>query len=176
MHDGAYLMLKKSTVALKCCIDVCTANRSQGTGAQRAKAWESWWSEQRPSHFNAMLARDRRKAAQAQREEVQRESDAQRSARPAHDSTIPVAAVRAELCAGRVRVRVSVGVRVCRHISVAAAWHRGKSRCRRTAARHRSLFAEQRFAAAVRRLARTGRCCSSAISQEAGCWSAFDRS
>ncbi len=75
-------------------IDPSAASRSQGTGAQRAKAWESWWSEQRPSHFNAMLARDRRKAAQAQREAVQRESDAQRSARTADDGATPNDAVR----------------------------------------------------------------------------------
>jgi len=103
--DGAHLRLSSNMVALRCSINVCAENRSQGTSAQRAKAWESWWSEQRPSHFNAMLAKDRRKAAQAQREEDQRESDVQRTNQVASDAqrtdraardaaTTPAAAVR----------------------------------------------------------------------------------
>ena len=104
--------------------EMVALNRSQGTGAQRAKAWESWWSEQRPSHFNAMLARDRRKAAQAQREEAtQRESDAERLARAARDDiTTPFAAVRQVQGQGHGHIFTASGMG--QSVYRPTAWHR----------------------------------------------------
>jgi hypothetical protein len=73
--------------------------RSQGTGAERAKAWESWWSEQRPSHFNAMLAQDRRKAAEEAQRTAQQEAQAQQtSSRAARGPAANEAAVRRHHC------------------------------------------------------------------------------